>query len=386
MTQRDSAEAAEAADATRGSLPRLSSTDYCVQTWSVFVSAYRELNARKLFWVALALNALIMGAVAAIGLDENGMTVVGYKLPIPGVTVALFPNGQLYKLIIATLGVGIWLSWLSTILALLSTASMFPDLASGGVDTMLSKPIGRARLFLTKFATGLLFTALQVTVFAVLAFAVLGIRGGAWEFGMFVTVPLMVVFFSYLFALQAVVGLITRSPIASIIVTLLFWIFIFLVHAGEQLTLTGKIANRLEVEGISAKIETLQTDAAKEGLRVELTRQEEYQGNWELAHGIFYALKTVVPKTTETANLVGRALRMSADIPVEDADDEEGGDQSARQQRGLFRSRFVSERKMVTAMKEEMDSRSVAWVVGTSFAFECVVLGIGVWYFRRRDF
>ncbi len=368
----------------RADLPRLTFTDYCVQTCAVFVSAYRELNARKLFWVALALNALIMGAVATVGLDDSGISIFGYKLPIPGITIKLFPDGQLYKLIIATLGVSIWLAWLSTILALLSTASMFPDLASGGVDTMLSKPIGRTRLFLTKFATGLLFTALQVTVFAVLAFLVLGIRGGAWEIGIFVVVPLMVVFFSYLFALQAVVGVVTRSPIASVIVTLLFWIFIFLVHAGEQFSLAGKTANRLEIEGITAKIESLQTEAAKDGLRLELENQENYQGNWELAHALCYGLKTIVPKTTETANLVGRALRMSADIPVEDA--AEGEDEDTRRQRGFFRSRFVSERKMALEMKNEMNSRSVSWVVGTSFAFECVVLGFGVWYFRRRDF
>lgn len=368
----------------RADLPRLTFTDYCVQTCAVFVSAYRELNARKLFWVALALNALIMGAVATVGLDDSGISIFGYKLPIPGITIKLFPDGQLYKLIIATLGVSIWLAWLSTILALLSTASMFPDLASGGVDTMLSKPIGRTRLFLTKFATGLLFTALQVTVFAVLAFLVLGIRGGAWEIGIFVVVPLMVVFFSYLFALQAVVGVVTRSPIASVIVTLLFWIFIFLVHAGEQFSLAGKTANRLEIEGIQAKIDTLKTDAAKEGLQLELTNQTEYRGNWELAHALCYGLKTIVPKTTETANLVGRALRMSADIPVEDA--AEGEDEDTRRQRGFFRSRFVSERKMALEMKNEMNSRSVSWVVGTSFAFECVVLGFGVWYFRRRDF
>jgi len=226
---------------------KLTFADIVVQTRALFVAAYRELNARKLFWVALVLNALVIGAIAAIGIDETGISVFGYQLAIPGVTTKLFPDGKLYKVIISTVGVGFWLSWLSTILALLSTASMFPDLVTGGVDTMLSKPVGRTRLIVTKFATGLLFTALQVSVFAVLAFLVLGVRGGVWEIGVFVVVPLMVVFFSYLFAVQAVVGLVTRSPIASVIVALLFWIFIFLIHAGEQFTLFGSTFSRLEI-------------------------------------------------------------------------------------------------------------------------------------------
>jgi len=364
---------------------RLDAGDLAVQTWAQFVSAYRELNARKLFWVALILNAVVIGAVAAIGIDEKGISIFGYALGIPGVNSRLFPDGKLYKLIITTVGVSFWLSWISTILALLSTASMFPDLATGGVDTLLSKPIGRTRLLLTKFATGLLFTALQVSVFAVLAFLVLGIRGGVWEIGLFVVVPLMVVFFSYLFAVQAVVGLVTRSPIASVIVACLFWIFVFLVHSGEQFTLFGATASRLEIEGMEKKIALLQTEEAKSGLAAKLEEQKANDGNWRLAHGIFFAFKSVLPKTTETANLVARELDVRVNNAPADEEPQQD-DENARRQRGFFRSQFVTEKKLSAEIQKEMDARPVWWVVGTSFGFELAVLGIGVWYFRRRDF
>jgi len=362
---------------------RLSPQDLVVQTWAQFVSAYRELNARKLFWVALALNALVIGAVAAIGVDEKGISIFGYELSIPGVNTKIFPDGRLYKLIITKVGVSFWLSWLSTILALLSTASMFPDLATGGVDTLLSKPIGRARLFLTKFATGLLFTTLQVSVFAVLAFLVLGLRGGVWELGVFVVVPLMVVFFSYLFVIQAVVGLVTRSPIASVIVASLFWIFIFLVHEGEQFTLFGRTASRLEIAGIEKKMESLQTEEAKQGLVAKLDEQKIDDANWRLAHGIFFGVKTMLPKSTETADLVAREINARVNNAP---DDEPQEDENTRRQRGFFRSQFVSERKLRAAIDEEMAARPVSWIVGTSLVFEAAVLGLGVWYFRRRDF
>jgi hypothetical protein len=366
-------------------LPRLTLADRVVQTNAVLVAAYRELNARRLFWVALALNALVIGAVAAIGIDETGVWVLGYKLPIPGVTTRLFPEGRLYKTIIASLGVGFWLSWLSTILALLSTASIFPDLATGGVDTMLSKPVGRTRLFLTKFASGLLFTALQVLVFAVLAFLVMGVRGGTWEWGVFVVVPLMVVFFSYLFCVQAVVGLLTKSPIAAVIVTLLFWIFIFLVHSGEQFTLVGRTASRLEIAGIEKQLASLQTEEAKQGLLEPLEEQKDADGNWILAHDLFFAAKTLLPKTTETAGLVRRALSLAADIPAEEEEDAAESEEM-RRNRGMFTSRFVKPRQLGAAIAEEMEGRSVSWIVGTSAGFVAVVLAFGAWWFRRRDF
>jgi len=366
-------------------LPRLSASDYFVQTWGVLVAAYRELNARKLFWVALVLNGLVIAAMAAVGVDEKGVSVFGFDLPIPLVNTTTYPDGKLYKFIFVGLGVGVWLAWLSTILALLSTASMFPDLASGGVDTMLSKPIGRTRLFITKFISGLLFTALQVTVFALLAFLVIGIRGGEWEWGLFVVVPLMVVFFSYLFAVQAVVGLVTRSPIASVIVACLFWIFVFLVHSGEQFTLFGATASRLEIEGMEKKIASLQTEEAKSGLAAKLEEQKANDGNWRLAHGIFFAFKSVLPKTTETANLVARELDVRVNNAPADEEPQQD-DENARRQRGFFRSQFVTEKKLSAEIQKEMDARPVWWVVGTSFGFELALLGIGVWYFRRRDF
>ena len=39
----------------------------------------------------------------------------------------------------------------------------------------------RLRLFLTKYLSGLLFVGLQVTVFSVLCFVVIGFKAGAWE-------------------------------------------------------------------------------------------------------------------------------------------------------------------------------------------------------------
>ncbi|MFM9146426.1 MAG: ABC transporter ATP-binding protein, partial [Phycisphaerales bacterium] len=70
--------------------------------------------------------------------------------------------------------------------------------ASGSIDRMLSKPISGGRLFLTRGGTGLFFAGFQALVFVTASFLVIGIRGGVWEPELFVAVPTVVVFFSYL--------------------------------------------------------------------------------------------------------------------------------------------------------------------------------------------
>ena len=42
------------------------------QTTALFVDAYRELNARKLFWVTIALNLVVIAIYASRGSTRTG--------------------------------------------------------------------------------------------------------------------------------------------------------------------------------------------------------------------------------------------------------------------------------------------------------------------------
>ena len=220
-----------------------------IQTLALLHAAYRELNARKLFWITLGLSGIVIIAMAALGLNEQGLTILWWQFDLAFLNTQFMPVDVFYKLIFAELVVPYWLAWIATILGLVSTSSIFPDMVSGGsIDVLLSKPISRARLFLTRYLTGLLFMGLQVTVFATLAFLVIGIRGGAWEPWIFISIPLVLLFFSYLFCICALLGLLTRSTIASLLVTMLFWFFIFGVNSGEAITMAGMTANEISSE------------------------------------------------------------------------------------------------------------------------------------------
>ena len=151
------------------------------QTVAMFVDAYRELAAGKLFWITLVLSTIVAAAFAAVGIDEKGMTALWFRLDFIPVNSETFPPDLLYKFLFFQLGMNVWLAWIATILGLVTTAGIIPSLVSSGViDSMVAKPISRTRLFLTRYATGLLFAALQVGLFTTAAFLVLGIRGGEW--------------------------------------------------------------------------------------------------------------------------------------------------------------------------------------------------------------
>ena len=386
------------------------------QTVALFVDAYRELNHRRLFWITLVLSGLVVAGFAAIGNDEEGLTVLHWSIPFPFVSTNFIPEADFYKFTFAQLGVGYWLAWIATIIGLVSTASIFPDFVDrGSIDLMLSKPIGRARLFFTKFLTGLMFAGLQVTVFTLASFLVIGLRGGDWEPWLFIAVPLVVVFYSYLFAVQATIGLVTGSVIASVIGVFLFWFVVSLVQTGDGITLAWRITNEITAERKMVRVEkqegrVMDTSARLVDLRLaadggdteatdqlpelelelvekrarldtitfELADELETLGLSQSINEWFHIANTCLPKTSETIDLLSRLLEDYAGLmrPAAPADDtvRQFGEMVGR---GEFQERFDA----------ELDaSHGPFWILGTSLGFEELVLGFAVWRFRRRDF
>lgn len=352
------------------------------QTLAIFLDAYRDLNSRKLFWLAVAISGLVVVIVGLLGIDEAGVSVAGFRFDSKFVNTLFFPASTFYKLIFQSLGINIWLTWLAAILALISTASVVPELiASGSIDMMLSKPISRGRLFLTRWVTGLFFAGIQTLVFVTASFLVIGIRGGAWEPGLFIAVPVVIVFFSYLYCFCALMGVLTRSTVASLLLTLVFWLVLFGVQKAEQFLNLGRIASQMEVAAIEKAIATRlekNADADVERLEGELAQERISAGKWASGYWPAYAIVTLLPKTNETTEWLERQLVENASFRRPPKEDDE---------LRFFGSSRVKKKDFEEAIYEDAESRKGAlWAIGTSLAFEAVMLGGCVWLFRRRDF
>lgn len=230
------------------------------QTYAILLDAYRELNAKKLFWIVLALSGLVVVVFALIGNNDRGITFLHWTFDFEFVSTKFIPQDQFYKIIFVNFGLAFWLTWIATALALVSTASIFPDfLAGGAIELALSKPIGRLRLFLTKYAAGLLFVLLQVGVFTLASFLVIGLRGGSWEPRILLAIPIVVLVFSYLYSVLVLVGVLWRSTIAALLVTLLVWFMIFLVNAADTTLLAIRTQTQLRVEAQGRQADELRT-------------------------------------------------------------------------------------------------------------------------------
>ncbi|GAB4550794.1 MAG: hypothetical protein Tsb0013_12690 [Phycisphaerales bacterium] len=392
------------------------------QTRAIFVDAFRELNARKLFWITLGLSLLVVLVFAMLGIDPNkGLTFAIWTIPGYEEFAKRVPADLFYRFWMISIGVNVWLAWVATIIALISTAGIVPAMVtSGAIDTMLSKPIGRVRLFLTKYVTGLLFVVLQVGVFVVGCILVIGLRAGDWEWGLLWAIPLVTLFFSYLFSISALVGLISKSPLTAVLVTALVWFLIFLVNLADGIML--QIRSQFEFQRDMAQvqlsyqpeqIEQLEALLAEEeaageaedsrtARRLERARErladaesdlQEAQDNIDGVstwYGYTFMLKTTLPKTGETVALIERWLIDTSELADVFPDqfgaqqvDPDGGDGGGEDSLPSTPSEVVPAEMRV---QQAIRSRSTLWVIGTSVVFEVLILGVACLIFARRDF
>jgi hypothetical protein len=360
------------------------------QTIALLIDAYRDLNARKLFWVTMIISGVIIIAFAFVGVGPDSIYFLGATISMHGVIDPMLVYKQV---LLGTIVVGIWLTWGAIILALVSTGGMFPDLiVSGAIDLYLSKPISRLRLFLTKYFTGLLFVALQVAVFSVGCFFVMGIRAHEWRPSLFLAIPLVVAIFSYLFAFSVLLGVWSRSSIAAILLTVVLWLFFAIVQwtepglLGMQLTLEQSVKRAeqrialAERQGESGNPFVHQMDTID---RNELETNKQNLGRWRLFHNIFYYTELFIPKTTETKNLLDRSIMTDRDLAAarNARQPNDGGDAP-----GPFGSSREDRQAAATEVQAQIMARSPLKIVGSSLIIEAVVLAFAAWIFCRRDY
>lgn len=206
-----------------------------MQFWALVYDSFRESVDRKIFWVMLFISLAVAGAMFCIGFEPDKVSILFGTWDIQ--TDFLTIGGELRKDIISLIVVdGIMdtiLGFVGVILALIATAGFFPSLMQRGtVDVMLSKPIARWQLFLGKYLGSMVFVGFHATVFVVLTFLVCGMRWGVWLPGYLLSIPLIVLLFSYLYCISVLVAIPTRSSVAAVLVTLGAWV----IFAGIQVT------------------------------------------------------------------------------------------------------------------------------------------------------
>ncbi len=121
------------------------------------------------------------------------------------------------------------MSWIvgvfGMIAAILVTSSIIPQMFDpGSITLLLSKPISRSLLFTSKFLGGCAFILLSVSLLLGGLWLIVGVRFGIWNQGLLWCIPIFLFMFLIYYAVSALAGLIWKSAIISVVLTVTFWI------------------------------------------------------------------------------------------------------------------------------------------------------------------
>ena len=235
----------------------------------------------------------------------------------------------------------------------------------GSIETILSKPVSRWKIFAVKYLGMLGFMAVPLTMFCLIVFLAMGIRVGVWKFEVFYAVPLLTFVFSILYSYAVMIGVWTKSTLFALLATMLFWGVSFLLHISESLLYDAGIMTAKA--GVQIDFQTGQTTYHDEPQEPDPNLVAFYDG--------FRKATWILPKPRKATLLLERLLVF---------DDELGPLAGVRMQdlmAGVSADGIIKD-----AQADSQERMSLTEILLPSALFQVVMLGLGGWIFVRRDF
>jgi hypothetical protein len=124
---------------------------------------------------------------------------------------------------------------LGVLIAVLVTAPTVPQtFEPGAIDLLLSKPVSRSLLFLTKFFGASTFILLNSIYLIGGMWLIAGLRFDVWSGKLLLCIPVFLFLFVIYYSISALTGVIWRNAIVSVCCTALFWGVCFTVGTAKR--------------------------------------------------------------------------------------------------------------------------------------------------------
>lgn len=170
--------------------------------------------------------------------NENRIWVgyAGMKVSPSPLPLSETQGRYIVEMVVLRMVMKVGLGIVAMLVAIVVTSSMVPDMFQpGALHLLLSKPVSRSLLFLSKFLGGTIFVAINIAYLLTGLYLIAGIRLGIWNAGLLVCIPVFVFIFMIFYSVSALVGLIWKNAIVSVVVTAVFWLICFVIGIAHDI-------------------------------------------------------------------------------------------------------------------------------------------------------
>jgi ABC-type transport system involved in multi-copper enzyme maturation permease subunit len=283
---------------------------------------YRDVLAQVLdnlaFRILLFLVALFVALTFIVGFREDGFVFFfSWKTPYSafasaGTESSIAPGPELQRTIVdytQVLVVNYVFGMLLILVSVLTTSFFMPQaLEKGMVDTVLSKPVSRGALMLSRYFAGVAFiTPLSFLLVGGMHAGFL-VASGYSDPAFLWNALVLIYVFAVFHAVSVVAGIFTRSTVAAFLLTLLFWFCNWLAHT----VWVGVDNHRAALASLERKDEPPKKADATTPEKAEKPDKPKDEGSAlvDMSVWAINALHYALPKTPD-ATLLSRSLRHS---------------------------------------------------------------------------
>lgn len=180
---------------------------------TIIKNTFREALAKKIFigyYIFYAIVVLVMLFLVNMDSVEGVMSLADTKSIVQQAEVGFLK-----------------ISWsLIIFFSLISTASFIPSmLEKGTIDLLISKPISRPMILISKYLGAVLFVFLSMVFLMGSIWLILSLKSGYWDPTFLLSIVSLTFAFAVMYSIVVLIGLLTQSTIVAILVNF-FLIFV----------------------------------------------------------------------------------------------------------------------------------------------------------------
>ena len=151
----------------------------------------------------------------------------GFKIGEP-LSISRRQIDQFLEPIFLNVIINFGLAVVAVFVAIIVTSPMIPDtFRSGSLHLLLSKPISRVWLYLSKFFGGTVFVLFNITFVLLGLYFIAGLRFEIWNSGLLACIPLLMFVFVIFYCVSGLAGLLWGNAIVCVVAAMIFWLFCF---------------------------------------------------------------------------------------------------------------------------------------------------------------
>jgi len=261
---------------------------------ALFLDAYYQVLDNKVFRILAVLVGLLVLPTFVLGAREEGLVILFGVKTISWDNVTWLTGTQNPDLVVQNFQdfvVGGLAGTIGILFSIAATAFFVPRmLEKGAADVVFSRPVSRTTLLCARYCAGVLFVALLASTLVFGMYLGLRIVSGRGDPAFLWSILTIVYVFALVHSVSLLVGVLTRSAVAGLLVTILFFTLNGCVHNVWILSEFARDQERLARE-------EQDKDAAEHEDKVP-----------PLLYHSLDTLHFILPKTTDS-DLIVRKLR-----------------------------------------------------------------------------